>query len=86
MRIFIGSLSYQATEEDIYEAFEQGGCPVTQVKIITDRDTGKSKGFAFAECESPDVLQQMNEQDICGRNVLVNEARPKADGAARGRR
>lgn len=86
MRIFIGSLSYKATEEDIYQAFWQGGCPVTQVKIITNRDTGQSKGFAFAECESPDVLQKMNEQDICGRNVLVNEARPKADGAARGRR
>ena len=78
-KIFVGNLSFQTTENDLSEAFAQHG-PVEAVAIITDRDTGRSKGFAFVEMSDGSAAEQaiskFNGTDFNGRNLTVNEARP----------
>lgn len=78
--IFVGNLSYGATEDLIREAFERFG-EVASVKIITDRETGRSRGFAFVEMpnaeEAKKAIDGVNLTEIDGRNVNVNEARPR---------
>lgn len=85
--IYVGNLSYQATEEDVRQAFAAHG-EVTSVNIITDRETGRSRGFAFVEMpndgEAKDAIQNVNLTEIAGRRVTVNEARPKSDRPRRG--
>ena len=90
--IYVGNLSYQATEDDVREAFEQFG-QVSSVNIIKDRETGRSRGFGFVEMPEADEAKQaiegLNLQAISGRNVTVNEARPRSDrsrGGGGGRR
>ena len=82
-KIFVGNLSFQTTENDLNAAFAQHG-PVEAVAIITDRDTGRSKGFGFVEMGSPEEAQKaidmFNGQDFGGRQLAVNEARPKTEG------
>lgn len=77
-RIYIGNLSFQTTEDDLRDLFAQAG-PVESVRIITDRSTGRSKGFAFIEM-SDDVaakaIAQFNGKELKGRTLTVNEARP----------
>jgi len=91
--IYVGNLSYGATEEDIRQAFAQYG-EVSSVNIITDRETGRSRGFAFVEMpnadEAKEAIKNLNETELAGRAVTVNEARPRADrprggGGRRGR-
>jgi RNA recognition motif-containing protein len=92
--IYVGNLSYQATEDDIRSAFEQYG-NVAAVNVIQDRETGRSRGFAFVEMDNAEEAKQaiegINLQEIAGRKVTVNEARPKTDrprgggGGGRGR-
>jgi RNA recognition motif-containing protein len=80
-RIFVGNLSYQTTESDLTDLFEQAG-EVESATIITDRDTGRSKGFAFIEMgrESADkAIAQFNGTELKGRSLTVNEARPRED-------
>jgi RNA recognition motif-containing protein len=81
-KIYVGNLSYDATEEDLREAFEQHG-QVSDVSIIMDRETGRSRGFAFVEmsndAEADAAIEKLNLQKIAGRAVTVNEARPKTD-------
>ena len=80
-RLFVGNLSYQTTEDDLTTLFEQAG-QVDSVSIITDRDTGRSKGFAFVEMSSEDAdkaITQFNGTEINGRALNVNEARPRED-------
>ncbi len=80
-RLFVGNLSYQTTESDLTSLFEQAG-QVDSVSIITDRDTGRSKGFAFVEMSSEDAdkaIAQFNGTEINGRALNVNEARPRED-------
>ena len=80
-RLFVGNLSYQTTENDLTTLFEQAG-QVDSVSIITDRDTGRSKGFAFVEMSSEDAdkaITQFNGTEINGRALNVNEARPRED-------
>ena len=74
-RIFVGNLSYQTTESDLTTLFEQAG-EVESASIITDRDSGRSKGFAFVEMgnEAADKAAELN-----GRALTVNEARPRED-------
>ena len=82
-RIFVENLSYQTTENDLTTLFEQAG-QVDSVSIITDRDTGRSKGFAFLEMggESADkAIAQFNGTELKGRSLTVNEARPREDRA-----
>jgi len=80
-RIYVGNLSYQTTENDLTTLFEQVG-QVESVNIITDRDTGRSKGFAFVEMSNEDAekaIAQFNGAEINGRALTVNEARPRED-------
>ena len=79
-RLYIGNLAFAATEDDVREAFGVHGS-VGSVQIITDRDTGQSRGFGFVEMDDDDAAEQaiaaINGSDIAGRNVIVNEARPR---------
>jgi cold-inducible RNA-binding protein len=80
-RIFVGNLSYQTTESDITSLFEQAG-EVESASIITDRETGRSKGFAFVEMgnEGADkAITQFNGTELNGRALTVNEARPREE-------
>ncbi|MFL6215247.1 MAG: RNA recognition motif domain-containing protein [Blastocatellia bacterium] len=86
-RIYVGNLSYQTTEADLSDLFEQVG-QVESVNIITDRDTGRSKGFGFVEMNDEDAekaIAQFNGTEVNGRSVTVNEARPREErGGGRG--
>lgn len=76
-KIFVGNLSYQTTERDLSNLFEQVG-QVESVNIITDRDTGRSKGFGFLEMgeeEADKAIAQFNGAELNGRSITVNEAR-----------
>jgi len=86
-RIYVGNLSYQTTEDDISNLFGQIG-EVESANIITDRDTGRSKGFGFVEMGNEDAdkaIAQLNGSELNGRSITVNEARPREDrGGNRG--
>ena len=80
-RIYVGNLSYQTTVNDLTALFEQTG-EVESVNIITDRDTGQSKGFGFVEMESEGAekaIAQFNGTELNGRALTVNEARPREE-------
>ena len=87
MNIYVGNLSFDATEEDVQEAFAKYG-EVSSVKIVRDRETGRSRGFAFVEmpdgAQAKEAIENVNLTDIAGRRVTVNEARPKSDQPRRG--
>ena len=85
--IFVGNLDFSANEESIRALFEAYG-PVEKVDVITDRDTGRSRGFAFVEMSDSDAADRaiagLNGTNFGGRALNVNEARPKADRGGRG--
>jgi cold-inducible RNA-binding protein len=77
-KLFVGNLSFQTTENDVTEAFAQYGA-VEAVSIITDRDTGRSKGFGFVTMSEEDAdkaIAQLNGSQLDGRALTVNEAKP----------
>ena len=78
--IFVGNLSFQTTQEDLLATFSQFG-NVERVNIVTDRDTGQPRGFAFVEMtdgqEARNAIAQLNGAELNGRALNVNEARPK---------
>ena len=78
--IFVGSLAWGTTSEGLEQAFAQYGV-VTSAKVISDRETGRSKGFGFVEMETggDEAIQGMNGADLDGRQIVVNEARPRED-------
>ena len=80
--IFVGNLDYNATEESVRSLFERYGA-VTSARIMTDRETGRSRGFAFVEMENETEADQaisaLNGYKLDGRALNVNEARPKPD-------
>jgi cold-inducible RNA-binding protein len=80
--IFVGNLSYGATEQAVRALFEAHGT-VDRVSIVTDRDTGQPRGFGFVEmsnnAEADRAIAALNGRDLDGRALNVNEARPKAD-------
>src|SRR6266567_816278 len=80
MRLYVGGLPYQTTEQDLIDLFEQGGS-VTFATVITDRDTGRSKGFGFVEMSSNEeaqaAIQQLNGTTLGNRTITVNEARER---------
>ena len=82
MRIYVGNLPYESTEEDLMEAFSAHG-EVESVTVIRDRDTGRSKGFAFVEmptnAEAQSAITAFNGQEFNRRTLTVNEARPRAE-------
>jgi cold-inducible RNA-binding protein len=81
--IFVGNLSYQTTQDELQAAFSQYG-NVERVNIITDRDTGQPRGFAFVEMtdkrEAEAAISHLNGAELNGRAMNVNEARPKPAG------
>jgi len=81
MNIYVGNLSYKVRENDLKEVMEDYGT-VDSVKIIKDRDTGRSKGFAFIEMANEDeaqrAIEELNGAEYEGRTMVVKEARPKA--------
>ena len=81
--IFVGNLNYQTTQDELYEAFSRFGA-VERVNIITDRDTGQPRGFAFVEMterkDAENAISQLNGAELNGRAMNVNEARPKPSG------
>jgi len=82
VNIYVGNLSYQATDDDLREAFEKFG-QVSSAQVIKDKFTGRSRGFGFVEMPSNEegqkAIEEVNNQDIAGRAVRVNEARPRED-------
>jgi len=88
MNIYIGNMSYDTTEENLRQAFEGFG-EVTSVNIIMDRDSGRPKGFGFVEMakqeEATAAIAGLNGQEMNGRALNVNEAKPRNDsGGGRG--
>ena len=85
MNIFVGNLSYQTTQQDLYTTFSQFGA-VESVNVITDRDTGQPRGFAFVEMsnanEAKQAISQLNGTELRGRALNVNEARPKPESGS----
>jgi RNA recognition motif-containing protein len=81
--IFVGNLNYQTTQEDLHATFSQFG-NVERVNIVTDRDSGQPRGFAFVEMtqadEAQNAIAQLNGAELHGRAMNVNEARPKPTG------
>ncbi|HUA58653.1 MAG TPA: RNA-binding protein [Verrucomicrobiae bacterium] len=81
--IFVGNLDFSATESSLRTLFEQYG-KVDRVNVVTDRDTGRSRGFAFVEmpdsAEADRAIASLNGADLGGRALNVNEARPKTEG------
>ena len=86
-KLYVGNLTYQTTDSDIRDLFEQHGA-VTSVQVITDRASGRSKGFGFVEMgsdrEAKVAIEALNGQDLKGRSLTVNEAKPREDRGAGG--
>ena len=86
MDIYVGNLPYTTTEDELRDLFVEFG-EVVRVNIITDRDTGQSKGFAFIEMptqsEAEAAVGALNESNLHGRTLRVNEARPRQPRPAR---
>ena len=86
-RLFVGNLSYNTMENQIQDHFAQAGV-VTSVNLMLDRFTGKSRGFAFVEMsaaeEAQKAIEMFHEQDLDGRSLTVNIAKPKEDRPAGG--
>jgi RNA recognition motif-containing protein len=86
-KVFVGNLDFGATEESIRSAFEAYGA-VERVSLVTDRDTGRSRGFAFVEMsdsqQADQAIAALNGSNLGGRAINVNEARPKTDSRPKG--
>ncbi|MFC1670850.1 RNA recognition motif domain-containing protein [Spirochaetota bacterium] len=82
MNIYVGNLPYSISEGDLETLFSDFGS-VAEAKIITDRDSGRSKGFGFVEMpeqsEGEEAIKELDGREVEGRNIKVNEARPKQD-------
>ena len=88
MKLYVGNISFQTSSEDLQQLFSQAGT-VESATIIEDRETGRSRGFAFVEMSSKEegnaAIQQFNGHQIDGRALNVNEAKPREDrGGSRG--
>ena len=87
MNIYVGNLSWQMTDEDLRTLFEQYGS-VTSAKIVKDKVSGRSKGFGFVEMpdetEAQNALSSLDESEVLGRKIIVNEAQPKPQGTGGG--
>jgi RNA recognition motif-containing protein len=89
MKIYIGNMSYNTTEETVRQAFEAFG-EIASVNLISDRDSGRPKGFGFVEMANDEhakaAIAGLNGTEIDGRTVNVNEARPRPEGGGGGNR
>lgn len=88
-KLYVGNLPFQANEEELKNWFQSAGATVANVTLVTDKFTGQPRGFGFVEInndeEASRAIQALNGQDFMGRNVVVNEARPREGGGGRGR-
>lgn len=88
-KLYVGNLSFRVTSEDLHEHFATAGA-VESANVVFDRETGRSRGFGFVEMATDDdannAIAQFNGTDYDGRNIVVNEARPREDRGGGGRR
>jgi RNA recognition motif-containing protein len=88
-RLYVGNLPYSTDEHQLRELFEQNGRTVNEVNIITDRQTGRPRGFGFVEMGSQEdadgAIGELNGYELEGRALTVNEARERTSGGGRGR-
>jgi RNA recognition motif-containing protein len=88
-KLYVGNLSFRVSSEDLQEYFAQAGS-VESANIVMDRETGRSRGFGFVEMSTEDAanaaIAQFNGKEYDGRNMVVNEARPRDDGGRGGNR
>ena len=86
-KLFVGNLSFDTTELDLQDLFAAAG-PVTEVNIVTDRTTGRPRGFAFVTMATPEgaqaAIQQLGGKNVNGRDLTVNEARPREERSGGG--
>jgi cold-inducible RNA-binding protein len=82
IKLYVGNLSFQTSSEDLQQLFSQAGT-VESANVIEDRETGRSRGFAFVEMSSKEegnaAIQQFNGHEVGGRSLNVNEAKPRED-------
>jgi RNA recognition motif-containing protein len=82
MNIYVGNINYNTTEEELKSLFEEYGT-VESVKLITDRDTGRMKGFGFVEMEDDEAadnaIEALNDSELDGRNLRIKKARPREE-------
>jgi RNA recognition motif-containing protein len=87
IKLYVGNLAFQTTSEDLQELFSQAGT-VESASVIEDRETGRSRGFGFVEMASNEegqkAIEQFNGKEVNGRNLNVNEAKPREDRGGRG--
>lgn len=87
-RLYVGNLPYTTDEHQLRQMFEDSGKTVADVHVVTDRETGRSRGFGFVELESEDEAQQaiseLNGREIDGRALTVNVARERSEGGGGG--
>ena len=88
-RLYVGNLPFSADENAVRELFAQDGREVTEVKLITDRDTGRPRGFGFVEMSSSEqadtAISALNGYSMDGRDLTVNEAKERTSGGGGGR-
>src|SRR4026207_327289 len=88
-KLYVGNLSFRTTAEELRDAFASVGT-VESASVIEDRDTGRSRGFAFVEMATPEeaaaAIEQFNGKDLGGRGLTVNEAKPRAERRGKGGR
>lgn len=82
MKLFVGSLPFTTTDDELQQLFAQHGT-VDSAKVLTDRETGRSRGFGFVEMsndtEAKAAIDALNNAEVGGRNIVVNEARPREE-------
>ncbi len=87
VKLFIGNLSFKATEANLEELFSQAG-EVVSTRVVTDRETGRPRGFGFVEMSSKEeadkAIQMFNNYNLIGREIAVNEARPRESNGGGG--
>lgn len=87
-RLYVGNLPFSADETQIRDLFSQGGRAVTEVKIVTERETGRPRGFGFVEMGSTQdadgAIRDLNGHDFGGRALTVNEAKERSSGGGGG--
>ena len=85
-KIYVGNLSYKVTEDDLKDLFGEFGT-VSEINVITDRETGRPRGFAFVEMDSDDdatkAINSLNGKELQDREIVVNEARPRRESRPR---
>lgn len=88
-RLYVGNLPFSAAEDEVRDLFAQNGRSVTEVKLVTDRDTGRPRGFGFVEMgsseEADSAIRELNGKDFGGRPLTVNEAKERTGGGGGGR-